>query len=354
MKILFLGDYSSLFSNLKDGLIELGHDAVIAANGDGFKSIPCDVNFRSSKNGILGKIETRLLPFMKMNEFKNFDVVQLINPFEFSVKGFHPKFFFNFIKKNNGRFFMSAAGDDAFFWTVGRARLAYGPFDDYLKFDIKKKKYWMESRKAISFNKWMVDQVDGVIPIMYEYEISYSDQPKRLATIPIPVNTKKIEYQENKVGNKIVIFHGLNRYGFKGTRHVEKAFEYLRSKYPNDLELVIDGKMPLDAYLSLMRRTNVVIDQTNTYSIGVNGVYALAMGKVVMGGAEPESLNSLGVEESPVINLKPSSESIIESVEMILENRSSIKDIGYLGRRFAENSHGHLVVAQKYVDLWSN
>ena len=75
-------------------------------------------------------------------------------------------------------------------------------------------------------------------------------------------------------------------------------------KYPHDLELIIKGRMPLRDYL-IMAKANIVIDQTSTYSLGVNGVYALAMGKVVLGGAEPESLKRLGVEESPVINVEP-------------------------------------------------
>ena len=101
---------------------------------------------------------------------------------------------------------------------------------------------------------------NGVIPIMYEYEVSYSDVENRLNTIPIPINIEKIKYQDNIVKEKVVIFHGLSRYGFKGTRHVEEAFDYLRQKYPNDLELVIKGNLPLNEYLDLMSRTNIVID----------------------------------------------------------------------------------------------
>lgn len=139
MKILLLGEYSSLYKNLKEGLIELGHEAVTASRGDGFKHITSDIDFRSKKKGFLGKVETKILPFMRMNELKNFDVVQIINPFEFSYKEIHPKFFHQFIIDNNGKFFISAAGDDAFFWRFGRKYLRYGPFDDFLKFDVHQK-----------------------------------------------------------------------------------------------------------------------------------------------------------------------------------------------------------------------
>lgn len=39
MRILLLGDYSGFFVNLKDGLVELGHDVSLATAGDGFKRI---------------------------------------------------------------------------------------------------------------------------------------------------------------------------------------------------------------------------------------------------------------------------------------------------------------------------
>jgi len=188
---------------------------------------------------------------------------------------------------------------------------------------------------------------------MYEYEVSYSSASNRLATIPMPVNTDKIKYIPNKVGKKLVVFHGLNRYGAKGTHYVEEAFRVLAERYPNDLELIIDGTMPLNEYLEVMARTNVVLDQVNSYSCGMNAIYALAMGKVVLGGAEPESLASLGVEQSPVVNVKPNAKSIIEQIELLLKNRDEFESLGCQARKFAQDVHGHIKVAQTYVDAWN-
>ena len=354
MRILLLGEFSALHKNLKEGLIELGHEAVVAASGDGFKKVPVDISFDSSLPGVLGKVQRRINPLASLASMKDYDVLQLINPFIFEMSYFPRSYFFEEIIKANKKFFLLGAGDDAYFWRYGRKTLKYGPFDDFLKFDLGKSFYFMESEESFAFNKKLVNSSNGVIPIMHEYEVSYeSEKEKRLSTIPIPININKIKYQENKIINKLTIFHGLNRYGFKGTRHVEEAFEYLAKKYPNDLELVIDGKMPLNDYLDLMRRTNVVIDQMYSHSLGVNGVYALAMGKIVMGGAEPESLKSLMVESSPVINLKPNAKSIIDEIEKILEQRSKIAWLGLESRNFVEMVHGHIKVAQQYVETWS-
>jgi len=252
----------------------------------------------------------------------------------------------------NDKFFLSAAGDDSYFWRNGRARLSYGPFDDCLKYDLKASSCYLETERSFRFNEWLVDKSHGVIPIAYEYEKSYEGCGNLLCTIPIPINVEKIQYRENKLRDKIVVFHGLNRYGFKGTRHVEKAFRILNERYPNDLSLNIEGKLPLDKYLELMAKTNVVVDQTNSYSVGLNGLYAMAMGKVVLGGAEVESLRALKIDRTPVINVLPSARNIVERIEWLLDHRAMIPEVGYESRAFVDKHHNYVAVADRYVSAW--
>ena len=349
MKILLLGEYSALHQNLKEGLQKLGHEAIVASDGDGWRKVPCDISLHSKLPSIFGKLERRLKPLLSLNKMKGFDVAQLMNPFIFHPKYFPSRFFYQKIKDHNNKFFMLAAGGDAYFLRYARQKLEYSPPDELIKGYPNCK-----SQSDLDFNQWIIEKVRGVIPIVYEYEVGYASVPNRLPTIPIPINIDKIPYEENKVRKKLVVFHGLNRYESKGTRHVEEAFEVLARKYPNDLELVIDGKMPLNDYLAVMRRTNVVIDQTYSYSCGMNAIYALAMGKVVLGGAEPESLISLGVDSTPVINLKPNAQSIIEKIEQLLEKRNQFEQLGYESRKFAEEVHDYKKIAQQYIDTWSS
>ena len=354
MKILLFGEFSGLHNNLKDGLLELGHEVTIAAGSDGYKNIPSDIKLDSTLPGVLGQLSTRAKPFLNLPWLSGHDVVQIINPFFPNAKYFPKQFFYSLLKSANKKFFILGAGSDAYFWQKGRKKLEYGPFEDTLKYDIKAEKFYMQSEDSFSYNTKIVEQSDGLIPILYEYEVSYDNCSKRLNTIPLPINTKAVKYKENIVGSKLVIFHGLSRYGFKGTRHVEDAYSELIKKYPNDLELIIDGQLPLVDYLEVLQKSNVVIDQVNSYSVAMNGLYALAMGKVVIGGAEPEGLKSIGVPHSPVINVKPSKESIVRAVEELLDNRASIPDQGLESRKFVEEFHCHLKIAKKYIDTWSS
>jgi len=354
MKILLFGEFSGLHNHLKSGLIKLGHEVVIAAGKDSFKDIQNDINLDPVFNGYLGMLERRLKPFIKISKLSNYDVVQTINPFFPNAKLF-PKFtMYKVLKALNKKFFMLAAGSDAYFWKHSKESLKYGPFDDFLKYDIKSSSFYMQTSKAYKYNSKILDIIDGVIPVMHEYEIAYLDSPKRLNTIPLPVDLDKIKYSDNLFKNKIVIFHGLSRYGFKGTKYVEEAFDILKKRYPNDLELIIAGQLPLNQYLELMKKTNIIIDQTSSYSLGMNGVFALAMGKIVLGGAEKEGLDSLGFNNTPVINIHPSKESIISAIESILDMKHQIKDMGISSREFVEKNHCSIRVANKYVKTWNN
>ena len=58
MRILLIGEYSRLHNSLKEGLIELGHEVIIMAEGDGFKKYPVDIKISHSFNSfILKKIK---------------------------------------------------------------------------------------------------------------------------------------------------------------------------------------------------------------------------------------------------------------------------------------------------------
>lgn len=353
MKILLLGEYSGLHNNLKAGLQEFGHDVTLAASGDGFKSFPADIKFDSLKKGMIGKIERNLSYFFNLNKMVGYDIVQVINPIVFNPRFGINKFLLNYIIKNNNIVSLLGAGCDAFYWQKARKQLEYGPFDDNLKYDYKTiENPLYDGLDSLNWNISLANRVDHIIPIMYEYEIGYKNFPNLRKCIPIPMNINKINYQPNVVEGKLKVFHGLNRYGFKGTRIVEEAFESLKENI--ELDLKIEGNMPINDYLLLMEKTNIIVDQVYSYSAGMNAIYALAMGKIVLGGAEPESLEALGIKSTPILNIKPSSTSIASMVEYLLDNKKDIPEKGYEARKFVEENHDYIRVAEKYMNTWLN
>lgn len=359
MKILLVGEFSGFYNSLKDGLRELGHDVLLASMGDGYKDLPSDILWDSRYLGYWGVLERSMKVIKTLHLLKGYDVVQFVNPEIFLIRFGFNKFVLNEIIKNNGKSFLTIAGDLVDGWNYWKNPLEnnikYSWIPDYVKYDLNGVlPNWLKSKTHLKWEKDMMLKMDGIIPVMYEYSVPYRKYPNLRQTLPLPINTHKIKYFNNNVSKKIIVFHGLNRYGFKGTRFVEKAFEILNKKYPNDLELIIDGKLPYNKYIELLSRANIVIDQTNSYSLGMNALIAMAMGKVVLGGAEPESIKEMGYNYCPAINIIPNEKDIVSKIEMLLDQRKDITDIGFRSRKFIEEYHDYLKVAQQYLKVWNN
>lgn len=360
MKIALIGEYSGFHNNLKDGLLALGHEAVIASRGDGYKSFDSDIFLSSTyQNKFLNYVDVFRKHLSLPGKLADFDIIQLINPCFVSYANLLPnKIIFDKLINQNKNIFLVGAGEDPVilqYWRnpENRKKLKYS-WAEGQKEDIAGTVYEKNllSRNFLLWNEEVVERIKGYIPIMFEYDQPYKKYNIRKEAIPIAINTDKIDYRENKVNNKLVVFHGLNREGVKGTKYVRQAFESLRNKYPNDLELVIDGKMPYNEYLSLLQRANVVVDQVLSYSLSMNSLISMAQGKVVLGGNEKESFDLMNYEFNPAINIIPDSSFIAAEIEKLLDNRNEIENIGFKSRQFVEKYHNHIDIAKKYIEFW--
>lgn len=353
MRILLLGEFSAFHKNLKEGLVALGHDVTIASSGDGWKKIEGDVNLGSDKNGLIGralKVKNLLKALFKM---QGYDVVQFISPNVFPTIFGINRIIAIFIFLRNQKVFLVGAGcNDTITADFFEKEYKYPEFYN----QIKKNSHglWCQTLSGRKFNKWFLSKINGFIPIMYEYAQGYRNKGfnKLCPTIPIPINIDKIKYKENVVGNKIVFFHGLNREGVKGTPLIRDAMKRLEMSFPDEVECLQDGKMPLYEYLLFLKGVNVVIDQAFSVSVGVNGVYNLAMGKVVLGGGELEFLNEFDLKDSPLLPIKPTVDDIYSQMVFVVANKDKIFKMGEKSRQFAENIHHYKTVAQQYIDLW--
>jgi len=354
MKILLLGEYSGLYTNLRDGLRELGHEAVLAAGGDGWKNIASDIRFDIDASPIVNKVVRNILPFFRLEQMSGFDVVQIINPLVLYRNFGINKKFLQFIIGNNNKIFLSAAGDDSFYAAaVNAQKFRYSPLPDYLKIDLRHRSFPYSEPAVIEWNKELASKVDGIIPIAYEYAESYRNHEKVKATIPMPINLEKIKYEENQLNEKTIFYHGISRPGFKGTHHIVKAFEALRPLHLRDAEFIVGDSLPYVEYLEVIKKTNVIIDQTSSYSCAMNALISMAMGKVVMSGNEPESMRELNQKDSPAINILPDEKSIISDIEILQSQRSIIPELGYKSRMFVEKNHNYIDIAQKYLNVWN-
>lgn len=355
MRVLLLGEFSSLHRYLKEGLEAVGTETVLLSNGDSWKKIggAHDSLYRNDGRGLTKLYRMNVEPFLNLSKFNGFDVIQLINTYTF-----YPTIneaMISIIRRKCHCLSLCSAGYDTRLYEKYKS----GAFEYYQmdnatsvvdSFDKRKLK-----GKIHAWNDRRVEVLsDVVIPSCYEYYIGYQDSNKVSIVIPFPINVESIEYTPNLRKNKVVFFHGINREIEKGTPFIREALDLLKKKYPNDVEVIIEGHMPFDKYTEVMRRANVVIDQCKAYSYGINACIALASGKVVLSGCRKEHLESIGVNDCPILGVKPDVNQIFSQLDFIMQNKDSLLLMGESGRKYVESVHDHRKIAKMYLDVWCN
>lgn len=355
MKILLFGEFSGYFNCLKKGLQALGHDVFLASNGDGVKDFPSDFRWDVSK-----KIPQPFRIFLVLiNVFfhrhllRDYDVVLFISPNLFGKRPFFNKPIYNYILKHNNLSYLVGAGlyNTSFkYWYDKKESKYYGYTSAYIK-ECKNQReidnYYNE--KGIEWEKELLSRITGIIPIWYEYAEPYRDYPNLKNTIRTPIDLEKFEYKPNVVkGGKVVFFHGMSR-PCKGGKFIMAAFDKLREKHKDDAEFIAAGGLPFDEYMKIIDRTNVIVDDANSYSFCMNAFFAMLKGKVVMGGAEPEGNKELGYEDVPVINICADVDQICHAIENLIEKKNEIEALGLKSRKFVEKYHNSIDVAKAFI-----
>lgn len=357
MKILLFGEYSGLFNCLKHGLQALGHEVFLASEGNGYKNYPSDFRWDSNLQPKLGKAKTFYYAaniWLHKDLLKGYDVVYIISPDEISRFKWLNAPIYNYLIRHNKKVYLCGAG------------MTPTVFDYWYESDTKYKSYmegyfWNGAHPKYyhnySLKSWedeLIKKIDGYIPIWYEYAQPFRQYDTLKDTIRIPINLDQFEYKRNRPEDKIVFFHGVTR-ECKGTRRfIKPAFEKMQKIYGDKAEFICAGGLPFDEYMRVIDRANVIVDDANSFSIAMNGLFSLLKGKLVVGGAEPEGNKELGYLDSPVFNINPNIDNICEVLASIIDRRNEIEDLGYAGRKFVEKYHNSLDIAQQYVDLWES
>lgn len=355
MRVLLLGEYSGFYTNLKKGLEKIGVDCVLGSNADGWKKIGgADFQLYATEGrNLFTKIYHNIIyPLINKERLVGYDIVQLVGPYIYCP--YINKYMFNFIKKHNKKVYISVAGNCySLYKAYKEKRLGYYIYDnneelcrlfesDDYKSNIKKRN-----------EEYFYQQVDGIIPIMYEYAVGVRKYENYKRTIPLAFDCSDINYCPNVVKDKIVIMHGIIREKYKGSSYIKEALDIIKKKYPDEVEVIIDGKLPLEEYLDVLSRTNILIDQCKEHCYGLNALYAMAQGKIVLGGASYNSLKEFGLEKSPVIHIKPDVQQIVNQLEELISKKDEFEKLGYESRKFVEEFHDSKKIAQMYLDVWA-
>ena len=356
MKILLLGEFSGFHLNLAKGLRHFGHEVFFAADGDGTRNFKTDLSINTNTLNLKTLVKDLMHPINEIEKFKGYDVVQIISPTIFNKKvPFYNNILLRYLKKHNKKMFLIIAGSSYRYYEASFG-LQYSPCTGCTQYD--KKSGCSQIKPYVKLiTKDVESFVDGIIPLAYEYHNAYKEHPKTRDIISYPIDIDKLKYEENKLSNGVItFFHGLNegRSGFKGTHMIKEAMENVKAKFPSDIDILFAGNLAFEEYTKVITKTNVVIDQSNSFCLAMNALNSMAMGKVVMGGAEPIAYKYLGENvKNPAFNILPDVKQIEKTMIDILDKKEEIPSMGLASRKFVEQYFNYKNIAEAYLNTWS-
>ncbi len=364
MKILLFGEYSNLHWTLSDGLRSLGHEVVVASDGDGFKNHRRDIDLLRKSSGVADTLHTIHSVYKNRNNFKGYDVVQLINPCFTTLSADINRWIYKFLKRNNDKVFLGAFGDDAYWLKACLDKKTFRYSEFYVgdkENDIPKNRFlkeiWAEGSTREKLNTEIANSCDGIVACLYEYFAAYKPEfSDKLAFIPLPINLREIHPSIVGTSDQIHFFVGINkaRSQFKGTDRLYNVLKQVKEKYPQQVVINTVESVTYDKYVEIISGSDVVLDQLYSYSPAMNGLLTLAMGKVLVSGGEPEMYDLLGEKNNkPIVNVFPREDDIFDKLENIVLNKQAIPQISEKSRLFVEKHHDHLQVAKQYLDFWT-
>jgi len=378
MKILLFGEYNRSHLFLKEGLMALGHEVVTAGIDDGFKKISLDIFlepvffkkrlphylrmavFKLFKQD-LANIEIYYRFKNNKRRFSGFDVVQLINEFPLQIHPFLEKKCLAFLFQNNKKTILSACGDDTVYIDyILNENLEYHLLEPYLKNNALKKHYkhslsYLKSNRR-KLHQFVFKHINKVIPQDFDYYMAYKNHPKSTGLIPHPINLSYFEFSELKITDKIVIFHGINRFNYykKGNNYFEEAMQIIQSKYANKVEIITAENLPYKDYIKAFNSCHILLDQVLSYDQGYNALEAMAKGKVVFSGAEKDWLQHFNLKENTVLfNTKPNAEMIASDLEFLILNPEKLSVISRNAREFVATHHDNKIIASKFINAYT-
>jgi hypothetical protein len=359
VKILLVGEYSGLHLNLYEGLLNYPNMQVdLMSDGDGFKKFERTIDIKGiSKNKLIYTITRIIKEIYAVIRLKEYDVIQVINPLVFSRFG-PAKFLIYCLRKKTNKLIMLAVGDDSYYWKAYReGKFLYSPHPYILDIDGKQGFSCWETRRYKFLNNYLIKVSDVIVPGLLEYSLGYANNPKLHKVINFPVNLEKLPppvikfYSE---GEKIKIIHGVQkgREGFKGTNFIDLAMDEVLIKYRDLVEYIRVENIPFQDYIKILNQSHIIIDQVNGYGSGMNSLFSLAMGKIVLGGNE--QIEDYDNVITPVFNITPNVKQIISVLEEVISLRNEFHLLSKKSIDYIQNNHSHFKIALEYIDLYKS
>ena len=335
----------------------------------------------------------------RFRRFRDYDVVQLINPVFLPLKAERIWPFYEYLRKHNRKVVLGAFGMDYYYvkacldcrtfrysdFNFGTTVRRYPTADAF-------RRDWYEGPKGQLCQRIAAD-CDGIVAGLYEYWASYRKEEAlsgKLTFIPFPASppasppaplqgergVKCLEAETTEGGTPVEdstplspwrgaggeaggeairFFIGIQRgkEEYKGTDVMLRALERVAEELPDKCRVVKVESVPFEEYRRLLDGSDVLIDQLYSYTPAMNALEAMSRGIVVVSGGEPENYAILGEEElRPIVNVLPDEEDVYQKLRALAEHPEDVARRKHESVDYVRRHHDCVKVAQRYVDYW--
>lgn len=175
----------------------------------------------------------------------------------------------------------------------------------------------------------------------------------------IQINTrewveKKIYSNHNGINGVVKIMHTPNHRGFKGTEYLINAVKKLKDEGLN-VELVLVEKMQNAQVRALMQEVDILAEQFIAIGYALSGMEGMASGLPVLANLDnkvyTERLRRYSfLNECPILSTTP--ESIEDNLRLLITNPELRKELGELGRKYAEKYHSYEMAQHIFTNIF--
>jgi hypothetical protein len=350
MRFTLIGEFSGLHMSLKLGLEALGHSAKVISDGDKSKAIAADIRIDKHlywlPQGRINSIISSLLISLPPT-----DHVSIVSPLLLGGGRFFREalsfLFLNKIVASSSSISLCAAGSDSF-WLAYCKGLSYHPFDDvsdpvpaFARFPANVLNSYIADRASV---------INGFTPDYYYAYSTVAKYKKRAKFLPMVgcplLKSSPCSYSSSVL--RIKILFGSNKPGFKGASFIKEALSRFSRSY-SDVEIIIPSMCSALEWIHYIRECDILIDQCRTYSYGINALYGLAFGKIVLTGWKWGDCEFFNGFSPPVIPIEPSVISVYEGLEYARLTFRNGDHNPVTNSSFYDKFHSPVAVASKFV-----
>lgn len=357
MKVLLVGEFSRLHNNLRQGLRELGVEAVTANFGDSYRKFASDIKLLGIPN--VKKYDILRNEYSKYiyHKFMKYDVIQFISEKQIcAVQGFE-KHLPVALARNAKLSVLLLAGCN-YQYSIADSVLPATPCEGCLKYD-RKNKYGCEYRYNSEVRKLvyaMQKNVDVMVPMAYEFYVcnqnsEFKEKLSEPIDYPVIIGGKR----KPDFNKKLIVYHPLNREGAKGTIMIRKAFQILQKKYEGQVEFIIKGHMPFNEYNKLVKKTDILVIEKCGLSFGMASLMAMEEGKIVIDNNFRQTINCeeyKHVKNAPAFEIGTTVDEIVSNIDRVIKSREQFPEIARRGHEYVSKYHDAKMIARKFLKLY--